>query len=247
MQVGQLLKLSGTIRQLKRERGQASFVLTQADRAGMGAIAIAAGLAGLGGQAISVASAAASAEEDADYLEFELDGKQVAGWVWRSPFSEGDVVDVAAYWDGKRYQLQAIARPSDGLTALYPHCSRGKRAHVGNAVKWWLIIGGTLMLGITIFIGWGLYQYPPQHTKLADALMTMFGIAAAFNFGFFGLMVFSLARKWMPFVRVAESAFRTLGWPNPESIDLVRSSKKLRTSDDSAEFGTFYFRYRPQQ
>ena len=78
--------LKGRISGYKRKRDEASFVFTDDDREGLGVIAIAAGLAGLSGQAISTASAAASTEEDADYLEFQIDGKPVRGWVWRSPF-----------------------------------------------------------------------------------------------------------------------------------------------------------------
>lgn len=62
-------------------------------------------------------------------------------------------------------------------------------------------------------------------------------------FTFFALMTFSLSRKWMPFVRVAEKVFRTLELPNPGNIDLVKSSKAQRTEQDPGEFGTFYFRY----
>jgi hypothetical protein len=60
---------------------------------------------------------------------------------------------------------------------------------------------------------------------------------------FFALMFTSLTRKWMPFVRVAEKGFKTLGWANASNIDLVKTSKAQRTEKDAGEFGTFYFRY----
>ena len=60
---------------------------------------------------------------------------------------------------------------------------------------------------------------------------------------FFGLMTFRIARKLMPFVRLSEKVFTTLGLPNPPVIDLVKSSKAQRQPSDPAEFGTFYFRY----
>ncbi len=56
-------------------------------------------------------------------------------------------------------------------------------------------------------------------------------------------MTLSLARKWMPFVRVAEKVFRALELPNPSHIDLVKSSKAQRKPDDPGEYGTFWFRY----
>ena len=60
---------------------------------------------------------------------------------------------------------------------------------------------------------------------------------------FFGLMTISLARKWMPFVRLTEKICRTLGIPDPSNVDLVKSSKAQRQPDDPGEYGTFYFRY----
>jgi hypothetical protein len=245
--VGQLVKLSGTIEGLQRERGEASFVLTEGDRDGMGAVAIAAGLIGLGGQAISTASAAASAEETAERVSFKLGDVSVVGWLWRCPFREGDQVDVAAFWDGEHYQAQAVYKGSDGLVALYPHCSRGRTAHRWNAAKWWFTLGMCLTLGLVLFFLWAGWDNPPSGEKLRELLLAIAVGSLAFNFGFFGLMTVSLARKWMPFVGVAESAFHTLGWSNPQSIDLVKSSKKLRKPDDPGEYGTFYFRYRSDQ
>lgn len=56
-------------------------------------------------------------------------------------------------------------------------------------------------------------------------------------------MTFSLSRKWMPFVRLAEKVFRALELSDPSNVDLVKSSNKQRTARDPGEFGTFYFRY----
>ena len=239
--IGERVALTGSIRNLKRKRDSASFVLTRRDQAAMGAVALAAGVAGLGGLAISSASAAASVEEEADYLEFDLDDEHVVGWVWRSPFHEGDSVNVVAIWDGERHQLQLVSRPSDGVVGLYPHCSRGARAHVKNAAKWWLIQGVVLT---ALFLLTGSWMIKGD---LLEDLAYGAVVAIGFFFGFFGLMFISLARKWMPFVRVAESAFRTMGWPNPERIDLVKSSKRLRKGDEPPEYGVFYFRYKPDK
>jgi len=56
-------------------------------------------------------------------------------------------------------------------------------------------------------------------------------------------MTISLARKWMPFVRLTEKVCRTLGIPHAGNVDLVKSSKAQRKPDDPGEYGTFYFRY----
>jgi len=74
--------------------------------------------------------------------------------------------------------------------------------------------------------------------KHQEVWFTFAGLMVAF-----GVMTFFLTRKWLPFVRVSEKVFRTLGLPNPSNIDLVRSSKAQRKASDPGEFGTFYFRY----
>jgi hypothetical protein len=223
----------------KKTRGHASFVLTDSDKTGMGIVAVVAGLAGLSGQAVSLAGQASDTEEEADYVEFELDGKPVKGWLWRSPFKEGDEVNVAAYWQGEHYELYGMARPRDKTVALYPHCSRGKRTHVRNAVKWWgislffsLLALAFILLAVTDFQG--IYF-------LFDTRF-FWGFLIGFS-AFFAIMTFFLTRQWLPFVHLAEQVFRTLELPNPSSIDLVKSSKAQRTDQDPGEFGTFYFRY----
>ena len=130
--------LRGRISHYRAERHFADFVFNDQDRKGMGVLAVAAGLAGLSGQAVGMASAAGSTKEEADYLQFEIDGKPVKGWVWRSPFQEGDRVEVVAEWQTDHYELYAITRPADNTIALYPHCSRGSKSHWRNAWWWWL-------------------------------------------------------------------------------------------------------------
>ena len=232
-----LVKLTGTIRNLKVTRDTASFVFTESDQTKMGVIAIAAALADMGGQAMSTSSNANAMEEEADYLEFDLDGQPVKGWVWRNPFREGDVVEVAAENTGKNWEAYAVARSLDKTIALYPHCSRGKVRHVKNAFKWWLIGGSVVVIG-TGALGLSLAGIGNIKNLIQPYMYISFGAMA-----FFALMTWSLTRKWMPFVSLAEKVFRTLELPDPSNIDLVKSSKAQRTEQDPGEFGTFYFRY----
>ncbi len=52
-----------------------------------------------------------------------------------------------------------------------------------------------------------------------------------------------MTMQWMPFVRVAEKVFETLELPNAKNIDLVKSSRTQKTTKDTAEYGSMYFRY----
>lgn len=238
-----LVRFDGIIKGYKSTRLSASFVFTENDQNHMGVVAVAAALAGLGAQAMAVASNATSVEEEADFLEFELGDVSLKGWVWRSPFREGDDVRVAAEWNGEYYEIFGITRPSDRMIALYPHCSRAKTRHILNAVKWWLIVSIGIQIFVTIlaYFMLGLQRtlvFLNEFMALAAGKWIVGGLTVVL-----GVATFSITRQWMPFARVAEKVFRILELPNARNLDLVKSSKLQRTDKDAAEFGSFYFRY----
>ena len=76
--------LRGRIRNLRKTRCRRDFVFTSIDRTKMGATAVAAGLAGLGGVAAGLGAMVIDTTEEADLLEFEIDGVSVRAWVWVS-------------------------------------------------------------------------------------------------------------------------------------------------------------------
>lgn len=233
-------RLSGTLQNFKCTRGHASFVLTDDDRNAMGIIAIAAGLSGLSGQAISTAANASDTDEEADYLEFELNGKPVKGWVWRSPFKEGETVDVVAEWQKDHYELFAVARPADRTIALYPHCSRGVIPHWLNAAKWWFL-GTTALIIAFLLFGFTINIFSGEE-KPAEFIQEITAVYIII-YCVFGLMTVSMGWKWLRYVRISERVFTALGWKTPKAIDLVKSSKKTLTAKDPVEVGIFYFRY----
>ncbi len=237
-----LVKLSGQIAGYKVTRGEASFVFTESDQARFGVIAIAASLAGMGAQAVSVASNATAMEEEADHVEFTLNGHQVSGWLWRSPFREGDVVDVAAEWRTDHYEVLGVARPADRTIALYPHCTRSRVKHIRNAFKWWVYTSMLFELGMvaisSTFETITVKDFWSRLVREGDALWYLAGIHV-----FIGIAIYSMARKWLPFTRIAEAVFRTLELPNPGNIDLVKSSKGRHKPEDAFEYGAMFFRY----
>ena len=233
-QASGLIKLAGVIKNYQCHRGRASFVFTQADKSTMGAVAIGAGLAGLSGQAIAIANNSTDLKEEADYVEFKIDDHIIKGWVWRSPFKEGDFVEVAAEQAEKHLEVFGIARPIDRIIALYPHCSRSIVPHYLNAIRWWLIISTSFHLT-------AIYLSSSSLEKLIDENVFQWGAFGSFLF--FGAMVLSLSKKWLPFVRVAENVFKTLGWSNALRVDLKKITKRRRTSSDAVECGVFYFHY----
>ena len=231
------VKISGRINNLRQNRLSDSFVLTSTDRAWGSLGAVAAAFAGNGGAAMMTASHMADTDEEADLLEFDIDGKNFNGWVWRCPFEEGDVVDVIASHGGNVQNFIAICRPGDQIIALFPHCSRGTRCHVLNALKWWGIS--------TAFFAFVLALAPLFWSGISKLLelipeisIVLTGVSV-----YCGISICLIARKWMPFVRRAEAAFRALGWAAPSRIDLKKLAKENRRANDHPEYGVFYFRY----
>ena len=76
--------------------------------------------------------------EEADLLEFDLDGKSIRAWVWQSVFNEGDEVEVVAEQAETHWQGYGLYRPDDAIVALHPHCSRGRYAHYRAAFRIYL-------------------------------------------------------------------------------------------------------------
>ncbi|BBH12810.1 putative type VI secretion system effector [Chromobacterium haemolyticum] len=135
----ELSKISGKISRYKKTREMANFFFTDHDRNIMGLSAIAGALAGAAGMAASTARDAANLREQADYVEMEVNGHPAKGWVWFSPFKNGDEVELIGTFQEGYFEIIAIARPQDRTIALYPHCSRGKKSHISTIIKWWLI------------------------------------------------------------------------------------------------------------
>jgi hypothetical protein len=235
---GRLVKLSGKIVDYETQRRRASFALTDADHAriGMQATAVAALQPNQKDLIIDRNRSTSVIEDDVDYVRFTLDGQPVKGWMWRSPFKEGDEIEAVAQWQGEHYEAYAIARPADKTFASYPHCSRGRAAHLKNVLKWYAGLGlaGVFVLVAILSVylqGWIAFAKP--NVYVISSVVSLF----------VGIMFYSLARKWLPFVDATEKIFHALGWSDIENIDLVGSSKGRRAKDDVYGLGTFYFRY----
>ncbi|MGN7981824.1 putative type VI secretion system effector [Burkholderia sp. 22313] len=234
----QLLK--GHIRNLRSTRQSQEFLFTDADRTAMGVTAVAAGLAGLGGVAIGLAASADDTAEDADLLEFELDGKSIRAWVWVSVFKEGDEVEVVAEQFGQIWHAFGIRRVGDRIVALHPHCSRGRYAHYKATVKWWFLIYSSLML-IMVILGAITSYFDPVDNWLG--IFYMYAGGGAMVAAIFGVIAFNISRKFMGFVRLAEGIFSGFGWKNVKNIDLPAITKKSKQPGEAGALGVLYFRY----
>jgi hypothetical protein len=235
-QANGLVKISGEIKNYVSKRDEASFVLTRKDKTGMGMVSLALAAAGMGGQAIATASNAASLQEEADYVEFDLDGNNVKGWLWRSPFKEGDVVDAVVVWQGEYFELVALANPADRTIALYPHCVRGRRAFYTLVFRWWFIFA-VIFPTVVAFL---LLSFGPFSRHLFHLAFWILwgGLVASASF-----VIFMLMLQWTPFGKAAQRVFSVLGLKDPSGVDLKKTTKEQRKQGDPPEMGAFFFRY----
>ena len=234
--------LRGRIQGLSKKRCSRDFIFTTNDRTNMGATAIVAGLSGLGGIAACLGAMAADTTEEADLLEFQLDGKTVKAWVWMSVFNESDEVEVVAEPDGDSWQAYGIRRVSDRIVALHPHCSRGRHAHYRASFGWFLKFFGCIffafyliLAAVSLFSGDSIREF----ASLALAVIPGMLIAAAI----FGVIAYRISRKYRGFVRLAEGVFSGFGWQNVKNIDLPAETKKGKQPGEPGALGFLYFRY----
>lgn len=234
--------LRGRIQGLTKKRCRRDFIFTANDRTNMGTTAIAAGLMGLGGIAAGLGAMAVDTSEEADLLEFELDGMTVKAWVWMSVFNEGDEVEVVAEPDGDSWQGYGIRRIGDRIVALHPHCSRGRHAHYKASCTWFFRLVGSLVLAAYLIIAaLSLFSGDSIREFASFALAVIPGMLI--SVAIFGVIAYRISRKYMGFVRLAEGVFRVFGWEGVKNIDLPAVTKKSKQPGEPGALGVLYFRY----
>ncbi|VFR43491.1 hypothetical protein BER2_0867 [plant metagenome] len=240
-------KLSGRVQGLLRRRATRDFVMGEIGGAvGTTATAASFALAGMGGAAVSTAFA--DSNEEADYVEFDLEGRRVKGWFWRFPFSEGDELDVAAeklsgtQGNPDQWVAYGARRRDDGIVAVYPHCHEGTVAHRRASLRFYAwfafacyLVGACFSVGFTLFS-----DHPDRWATTARELFLYLPGVMVLVYGFLG---YRATRKLAVFPQLAEEIFRTFGWPDPSRISLRKTSRAKRGEKETGDYGYFFFRY----
>jgi hypothetical protein len=235
-----LLLLKGKISKLRCYTREHDFISTTDQHTQIGITAIIATAMGMGAQAAGMVGSAGNKAEKAHWLEFELNGKKIQGWVWVMPLGTGDNVEVVAeHTGGLCYTVYAIRRVDDGLVAAYPHVIAGRKVLYRNSVRCWLwfsVIATLLFMFFFVMeMGWGIL-FEKDMWDFIKELMVVFFVAI-------GLIAFRISRMYMESVFMAEAIFRIFGWPDVEKIDLRKTSKENPGEYKILGFGERYFRY----
>lgn len=232
--------LRGTISNLRIRKRQQDFVMSQVQHERMEATAAGAALFGMSASAIGLLNMSANSEEEADWVEFDLDDRHMEGWLWKMPVFNGDEVEVVVEKRPKgRYFVYSVRRPEDGVVAVYPHATSGRSAQYRSIMKMML---WCFFVIYSIFSAIFLYGNGKDGWLDALSFIAISGFFVLLTF--WGLFYISY-RKLVRFSYLAEAIFSCYGWTNEKKIDLVKSSKGVKPSRIAAEYGLHYFLYDP--
>jgi len=235
------LLLCGTISKLERSQRTHSFILSDLQQRQVGATAIAGSVMGMGAASVGLVGMAGNSDEEAEWVEFELDVKEIKGWLWMMPMRNGDNVEIVAEPMGNnRYTAYAVKRKSDDLLAVYPHATAGRKVHYRKSTKAWAWCSSLLFLFVTmalaIDMGWEILLKKDIRYFFLISFLLWLSISA--------IIAFRVSRKLMAFVEIAELTFETFGWPDVENIDLRKTSVENRRENKLPNYGSLYFRYK---
>ncbi len=236
--------LRGTLRNLEVQETTIDAFQGDELRAKTGATGVLAAAAGLSGIAAGmVVMSMDEMREGAFGVGFEIDGKPVKGVLWNCPFEEGDDVEVVAERADNHWNAFAVARPKDRIISLFPHVVSGEIAHYKTSISVWIRIALACFLIVLVLggaAGWlSGFDADDWSYFLLVAVLGGGGLAS----GIFAIIGFNVARKYLPFVRIAEGVFTTLGWQDVKRINLRKQTLKTIRADDPPALGVFYFRY----
>ncbi|PTB22740.1 hypothetical protein C9I57_03030 [Trinickia symbiotica] len=234
--------LRGRISNLQRSRRSHDFVLSQAQQWQVSATGLGAAAMGMGAAGIGLINMAVNSDEEADWVEFELDGKRIEGWLWMMPMRNGDNVEVVAQQVlHDQYIAYAVKREGDDLLAVYPHATAGRKAHYRNMRR---LMWRSFLVIYPIFFLMTYFASERVGGIGLDDLLYLNGCIAIGGSLMFGILFYRAARRLVRFAYLAEAIFRAYGWPDVENIDLRKTSRENRRGNKLPNYGNYYFRYK---
>lgn len=231
--------LRGTIANLSKRRASYETVFTESDKTAMERTALVAALAGLNDIALNLSSSTQFTDTVGDLLTFDLNGEPIRAWIWLSVFENGDEVEVVAERAGSEWMGYAIRRCRDGVLSVHPHCERGSWANFKFFLKWSLLFwtACAFVVSIIIFLR-TLHQRELWGGLIEGLAVDWLAVECLAVF-----IAYRLSRRFKKQLPMANKIFETFGWRNPASIDLTKTSKKLRQPEDGWQMGRLIFRY----
>ncbi|WP_341676415.1 putative type VI secretion system effector [Niveibacterium sp. SC-1] len=209
--------IRGDVADLAVTRGEREFVQTANEHAAGAA-------AGLAGAATSALLATSASADPVEFFTASIGGKPVSGCFSRVGFENDHSVEavVEKLRDGT-HAVYAIRRPSDQTLWMFPHCSRGKRAHWKHALLMIPIVIVAIEAAVLIFFGSiGLFSDESHSIRSLSFFVALIS-ANAVALGTY--LPLRIASKWKPFIQIAERVFAALGYPDPSRVDMEKENR----------------------
>ena len=236
--------LSGRLTDLRIEDSEESFVSSGGPEVAAGAAAIGLAAAGLAGAATNSLYAASGGTDSIQSFTGLLNDKRISGRFSKIWFKDGDHLECAV--DGQSdgtYAAFAVRRPSDQTLWMFPHCSRGRKKHWQYARKMSVVLALLMTFGLLLCLTpmFGLAFWRNEDSHMGATIFSIMGVTMGVYFSL------NTARRWAPFVSIAESIFTAFGYPDPAQVDMPeqdnafwKKNTAAGVSDDSAPW---VFRY----
>ena len=185
------------------------------------------------GQAGAVLSAQAATDEGdpVEGFAMEVAGHPVRGSFWKTTFQDGDNVQVVGNFQNGVLHAIAITKPEERMIWMQPHAERGTRSKVRHLFKcsgWFLVLGALCEFLLTFFTSPPVL---PMLVGLSLAIVTILLVTVGWSWGDF-----------MGFARQMNSVGSVLGMPEPENMDLFKSTKQAKANGKpDLPMGVYYY------
>ena len=216
-------KISGVIANLHVIQDEENFVQTRADQAAGGAAAVGLAVGGLAGAATGALLSSSDAADTVDFFTCTVDGQPVWGRFGMVSFKDGESIEVVGENTRQGFEVYAATRPLDRTIWMYPHCSRGTKAHIRFSVigVTLLSILGSLCMQLVFWLasdksaeGGGIFQ-------IVMFITNMIGFVLVASF---------VATRFMKFAHLSNDIFAALGLEKPAEVDLPKRLRVARKS-----------------
>ena len=185
------------------------------------------------GQAGAVLSAQAATDEGdpVEGFAMEVAGHPVHGSFWKTTFQDGDNVQVVGKFQNGVFHAIAVTKPEERMIWMQPHAERGTKASARSIMKK-ASISSLLLFVIAPVLAWLMNE--PIGLML---MMAIIGCSLIWV-----VMVLWSWSDFMCFAHQMNNVGTALGMPEPENIDLFKSTRQAKANGKpDLPMGVYYY------
>lgn len=195
-----------------------------------GAVAVLQAATGHAG-AVNSSQAATCEGDPVTGFVMNVAGKPVRGSFWKVTFMDGDYVQVIGQERNGVFEAVAVVKPDGRVIWMQPHCERGTYSRRRSLLKYssWFVLCMIFCAALMI-----LFQDWPTWFALVNLLVItplVLFVTVGMSWGTF-----------MGFASEMNAVGEALGLPDPERIDLFKSTKQAKQAGKpDLPMGVYYY------